>query len=466
MAIATIKERIQAVIDKTIWGVDVAALPYAQARLVVSTRILLALVRELASGQLTLRAMSLVYTTLLSLVPLLALAFSVLKAFGVYGQLEPVLKEFLAPLGSAGEVIIINILGFIENMKVGVLGAIGLGLLLYTVVSLIQKIERAFNYTWHVRQQRRLTERISDYLSVLVFGPVLVFTALGITATMMESTIMQKVLGVTTLGTIYDAAIALLPYVLVIAAFTVVYILIPNTKVRLVPALVGAIIAGITWEASGWAFTSFVVGSTRYTAVYSALATLIVFMIWLYVSWLVMLTGAVIAFYVQNPEYLSARDHRLHLGNMLKERLALGTMFLIGKHYYEKRPAWTIDALARHYRIQADAMEAVVNLLEQNGLIVETSDKPTAYVPASPLETNRIKDVLDVIRAGDRESQKLSGRVVSVPEIGQLFTELDTAIGELLQDKTLKDLVTTGKMIQSDNSQTAKTRDDSQIKGE
>lgn len=466
MAIATIKERVQAVIDTSIWGVDVSTLPYARSRLIVSARILLAVVRELASGQLTLRAMSLVYTTLLSLVPLLALAFSVLKAFGVYGQLEPVLKEFLAPLGSAGEVVISNILGFVENMKVGVLGAIGLGLLLYTVVSLIQKIERAFNYTWHVRQQRRLAERVSDYLSVLVFGPVLVFSALGVTATVMESTIMQKVLGVTTLGAILDTAIVLLPYVLVIAAFTVVYILIPNTKVRFLPALVGAIVAGILWETSGWVFTSFVVGATRYTAIYSALATLIVFMIWLYVSWLVMLVGAVIAFFVQNPEYLSARDHQLHLGNMLKERLALGAMFLIGKHYYEKRPAWTIDALARHCRIQADAMEAVVNLLEQNGLIVETGDEPTAYVPSSPLETNRIKDVLDAIRAGDRESQKISDRVASVPEIRQLFAELDTAISELLQNKTLRDLVTTGSMVQGDSSQTIKPDDDNQMKGE
>ncbi len=461
MATTTIKERVQALVDKTIWGVDVEGLPYARARLIVSARILIAVSREVASGQLTLRAMSLVYTTLLSLVPLLALSFSVLKAFGVYGQLEPVLKEFLAPLGSSGEVIVTNILGFVENMKVGVLGAIGLGLLLYTVISLMQKIERAFNYTWHVRQQRRLAERVSDYLSVLVFGPVLVFSALGITATVMESEVMQQVLGVKTLGTVLDAIIVLVPYVFVIAAFTVVYILIPNTKVRFVPAIVGAIIAGILWETSGWAFTSFVVGSTKYTAIYSALATLIVFMIWLYVSWLIMLIGAVIAFYIQNPEYLSATDHELHLSNLLRERLALGAVFLIGKHYYEERPAWTAEGLARHYRIQADAMEAVLNLLEQNSLVTKTGDDPPGYLPATPPETSRIKDILDAIRAGDRDIQKRFDHVASVPEIRELFTDLDTAIGELLQDKTLKDLVTTRKLVQINDSQTERTDDDS-----
>jgi membrane protein len=112
-------------------------------------RTILILVRDLAFGQLTLRAMSLVYTTLLSIVPLLALSFSVLKAFGVTNQIRPMLLNLLEPLGEKGVEVAQRITGFIENMNVGVLGAVGLVLLLYTSISLIQKIEESLNYIWH-----------------------------------------------------------------------------------------------------------------------------------------------------------------------------------------------------------------------------------------------------------------------------------------------------------------------------
>ena len=449
MAISTIKERIQAAYEAAVWEVDLASQPRFRSILILAARILHAVLREIAVGQLNLRAMSLVYTTLLSLVPLLALSFSVLKAFGVYGQLEPVLLEFLAPLGPSAKVISANILTFVENMKVGILGAIGLGLLLYTVIALMQKIERSFNYTWHVRSQRRFAERVSDYLSVLVFGPVLVFSAMGITATVMQSSVVQSLLGISTLGFLINSLLVLVPYLFVIAAFTVLYVLIPNTKVRILPAAVGAIVGGILWESSGWAFASFVANSTKYTAIYSALATLIVFMIWLYVSWLILLVGAVVAFYVQNPGHLSPRQHDLRLSNILKEKLALGAMFLIGKHFYEKRSGWTLDALAHQFHIQADAMRTVLELMEQNEMLVRTQDEPPVYMPAMPLETSRVKDVLDTVRAGDREAQKPFDHVSVGPEIRGLFTELDSVVGDYLQDKTLKDLVTTGNKVES-----------------
>jgi len=146
----------------------------------------LILVRDLVDGQLTLRAMSLVYTTLLSIVPLLALSFSVLKAFGVHNQIQPMLLRFLEPLGENGAEIAHNIIEFIQRMNVGVLGAVGLVLLLYTAISLMQKIEESLNYIWHVHRPRPLADRFSRYLSVLLVGPILVFSALGITATVMR----------------------------------------------------------------------------------------------------------------------------------------------------------------------------------------------------------------------------------------------------------------------------------------
>jgi membrane protein len=165
-------------------------------------RFVYALARDLAEGQLTLRAMSLVYTTLLSLVPLLAFSFSVLKGFGVHRQVEPLLYEFLQPLGEKGAEITEQIIGFVDNVRGDVLGGIGLALLIYTVISMIQKVEDTFNYIWQVQKSRSLARRFSDYLSVILVGPVLMVTAMGLLATISSSAAMQAIAEVEPFGSL------------------------------------------------------------------------------------------------------------------------------------------------------------------------------------------------------------------------------------------------------------------------
>ena len=186
-----------------IWARREAARPRVEDAGLRALRTVSMLVRDMVEGQLTLRAMSLVYTTLLSIVPLLALSFSVLKAFGVSNQIQPMLQQLLEPLGDKGVEITQRIVGFIENMNVGVLGALGLGLLLYTAISLMQKIEESLNYIWHIPQPRRLGERFSRYLSVLT-GRARSWCSrrIGITATVMNIDTVRGVLevGVTRAG--------------------------------------------------------------------------------------------------------------------------------------------------------------------------------------------------------------------------------------------------------------------------
>ena len=130
-----------------------------------------ALVRDVMRGDLTLRAMSLIYTTLLSIVPLIALSFSVLKGLGYHRDLEPVLYSFLEPLGDRAYELTAQVMGFVDNVRGGVLGSIGLVFLLYTVISMVQKVEESFNFVWRVEQPRSLGRRFSEYLCVMVVGP-------------------------------------------------------------------------------------------------------------------------------------------------------------------------------------------------------------------------------------------------------------------------------------------------------
>jgi len=431
-----LKEKLGSVI----WERDIAALPWWQARLLGALRVFYAVARDLASGQLTLRAMSLVYTTLLSLVPLLAVSFSVLKGFGVHNQIEPLILNLLEPLGEKGIEISTRIIEFVENVKVTVLGSLGLGLLLYTVVSLIQKIERAFNYTWHVKQHRPFAQRFSNYLSVIVIGPVLVFSALGITASIASTTVVQELMAIKLLGSAIEATGRLIPYLLIIAAFTFVYSFVPNTKVHLSSALTGAVVAGVLWESTGWAFASFVANSTKYTAIYSAFASLIMFMIWLYLGWLILLVGASIAFYHQHPEYLSARRYEFRLSNRLREKLALFTMLLIGQNYYRGRPPWTLEAMAQHLQVPMDAMASIVESMVRRGLLAHTDDDPPGYLPARPLETTQLKDVLAAVRAADEEPYLTPDHLPTQPAVEGLVNHIEGALEQALHGQTLKDL--------------------------
>lgn len=394
--------------------------------------------RELMEGQLTMRAASLVYSTLLALVPLLAVSFSLLKAFGVHNELEPFLLQLLTPLGPAAAEISNRLIGFVGNLKVGVLGALSTGLLLVTVFLLMQKIEAAFNYTWHVREVRRPTKRFSDYFSVIIIVPFLAFAALGAMASVTSTTVMQALMEVEPLAAIIELATKLVPYLLIVIAFTFLYIFLPNTKVRLGPALVGAAIAGLLWQMSGWAFGAFVVNSGKYTAIYSAFASLILFIIWVFLSWLILLVGASIAFYQQHPEHLVAHPRHVALSNRLKEHLALCIMYLVGRAHYQDGEALRMEALAPQLRAPAEGLVGVLEALENAGLLRRTQDG--AYLPGRPLETTQVRAVLDAVRIAGETPGIAYNRLPEGSPVAGVEERLEQARRHALDGYTVKEM--------------------------
>ena len=274
-----------------VWETDTSRLGRDKAFLVNLTRFASITYREYSAGQINFRAMSFVYTTLLSIVPFLAAAFSVLKGFGVHNMMEPMLLKAFAPLGESSGEIVRRIVVFVGNMKVGVLGTVGIAMLMYTSLSLIGKMEDAMNHIWRVKKPRTLARRFSDYMSVLLVGPILIVAAIGLTGGVKSATIVQWLLSIGPLGFAFYIAGMVLPYLTTCAAFTFTYIFMPNVKVRFGAAVAGGILAGIAWEISGWAFASFVAASAQYSAVYSGLAIIVLFMMWTYYSWLIYLIG-------------------------------------------------------------------------------------------------------------------------------------------------------------------------------
>ncbi|MGD2170632.1 MAG: YhjD/YihY/BrkB family envelope integrity protein [Gammaproteobacteria bacterium] len=396
--------------------------------------------RDLMGGTITLHAMGLVYTTLLSLVPLLAVSISVLKGFGVHDQLEPALAGILSHLGERGPEVSARIVGFVDNMKFGVLGALGLAMLLYTVISLIQKIETAFNSAWRLHGSRGLMQRFSDYLSVIMVGPVLIFAAVGITASLGSSHVVEVLNGLPYMNDMLRLLGKLLPFMLVIAAFTFIYLLVPNTRVKIRSALYGAVIAGLLWETSGILFTSFVGGSTKYTAIYSGFAILLVFMIWLYLSWIILLVGASISFYHQNPEYLVWQRRDIRLSTRQREQMALQAMLDIGRAHNRQsdlRPS--LENLARHQQIPSALLLRVMDGLQVSGLVKLSADDPPLYLPGCALQSMRLAEIVQSARSfGNQDG---SDALCGEQRVGELLDDLEAQVDSFLGERTLADFI-------------------------
>lgn len=400
-----------------------------------------ALIRDVIKGDLTLRAMSLVYTTLLSIVPLLALSFSVLKAFNIHKDLEPVLHSFLEPLGDERAYEITDrVNNLVDNVSGTLLGSIGLIFLLYTVISMVQKVEESFNFIWRVDQPRSIGRRFSEYLSVIVVGPAVTAGALGLIAAMTSSNLMITIAQYEPFGTILWAFGHLMPYLLVTALFTFLYGFIPNCRVRFRAAAVGGIFGGALWAASGVVFTSFVAGSTRTIVIYASFAIAIVALIWVYISWLVLLLGAQLSFYVQNPQYLRPGRGEIRLNSSLRERVALSVMYLIVSDYRDAQRRWTINDLADHLSLPGAALTPIINALEANKLLLLAENE--TWVPGRDPATIELIEVLDAVRHDTAGPRLAKIRDIAPAVIAARGAE--TALRVSLKGKTVVDLLSDG----------------------
>ncbi|MEO8040170.1 MAG: YihY/virulence factor BrkB family protein, partial [Betaproteobacteria bacterium] len=350
------------------------------------------------------------------------------------------LRNVLTPLGDRGEEITSHIVGFVERMNVGVLGSVGFALLLYTAVSLIQKIEEAFNFIWHVTEPRSIGERFSRYLSVLLVGPILVFTAVGMSAALTNLSAVQGMLAVAPLGHLAVALGRVMPYVLVIGAFTFIYVFVPNTRVRFRPALIGAIAGGLLWQTGGWAFAAFVAGSTRYSAIYSSFAILVLFMIWLYLSWVILLFGAAVAFYRQHPEYILQQSGEPRLSNRMRERLSLAIMSLIAASHAKGLTAWSTQRLASELHVPSHTVHRVLEALEHGGLLEQSRSDPPAFLPARDLAGVSVAALLRTVRSAGEDRYLNPGALAVSEPVERVLARLEHSFDSALEDLSVAGL--------------------------
>ncbi len=407
-----------------------------------SLKIVVMVGRDFIQNLVKLQAMALAFKTLLSLAPLLAVVFSLLKAFGVHNRMEPALAEALAPLGEKGQEITAHLIGFVNKMSAGALGSVGLVTLFITVLSLMGTIEEAFNHIWRVKSPRKLARRFSDYLSAILVGPVLIFAAVTITATLQSHAIVQSLLSLQALGVVILALLRLVPYLTLWGAFTFVYMFIPNTRVRLRSALVGGLVAAILWQTVGWGFAVFVASSTRYYVIYSSFAILLLFLLWLHVGWVIVLLGAQVTYAHQHIHYFLGERDLLAQSTGGREKLALLMMHLVGRNFRHGLAPLSVAEIAVQLRIPAGIVNEFMVMFTELKLVLPLAAEDTFVLGRDPA-TISIKEILDCVRN--------SGKSVKVPgprgkekeekAIDDILLEVDQAAAQTLEGRNLQALI-------------------------
>ena len=430
-------EDIRRFFSQSLWELEPERYGRLRGRLLRYFQIFVLVLRDFQNDQCLLRASALTFTTLLSIVPFFALAFAVLKWFGVQNTLEPFLLEQVA---AGSQEIVQRIISYINNTQVGSLGAVGLAGLIVSVVMLLANIEESFNAIWGVRETRSIFRKFSDYLSVLVSGPVLLIAATSITTTLESQRVVQWIVQHTYLGDLVVTLFRLVPYLSVWLALVFLYVFIPNTHVRLRSALVGGVLAGTLWQGAQWGYIHFQVGVARYNAIYGTIAVLPVFMVWLYTGWLIVLLGVEMVYAHQHIRTYRRELRAQAVNCASRERLALALMLEICRAFFDDRPPLTAESLAERLDVPERFVHEVVDQLLDGGWVALGAGEPPVYLPAHELEHIQVKGVLDSLR-----SQGVPCRLKARPEgnrvVEDLFERTDQAVAASLGTLSFRELM-------------------------
>ncbi|MEP6884303.1 MAG: YihY/virulence factor BrkB family protein [Gammaproteobacteria bacterium] len=397
----------------------------------------IALIRDWLSGEINIRAMSLAYTTLLSLVPLMVFSFAVLKGLGARGDLKVILHEFFRPMGTAATQLTDSVMQFVVNMRGDLLGTIGLAFLVYTVITTIQKVEASFNFVWRVQRPRSFGRRFTEYLGVMILGPILLAVAIGLLGFAERSPLAQWLHAVAPFARALGVLGQMLPYVIVTIVFTFMYAFIPNTGVQFRAALIGGVSAGIIWALVGKVFTAVIVYSSQMVAIYTGFAIVLTTLIWVYLSWLILLIGAQLAFYVQFPQYLRHGQASIELTGSDREQVGLSIMYLIGRDYTAGKSYWDAGRLAAELDIPSIALAPVLACLERGGLLVATEKEQ--FLPGRDPEGMLLADIIASVRS--LQIGRLQIEVSRVATAAQVMQGVESAVRQRLGTQTLKDLI-------------------------
>lgn len=395
--------------------------------------------------RIKLRAALLTYVSLLSLVPALVVVFSLVTAFAGLGDVEEALKRFVVESLAVThqETVTQYLEGFVH--RAGAIGGFGVAVLVVTAVSLLGNIERAFNDIWGLTRDRTLVQRFQVYWPIITLGPPLIGLSFSLTAAFETSDAVERLVAVTPiLGFVFK----LLPIGFTWGSLTLVYMLLPNTRVPFRSALIGGVVAGTLWEAAKRLYAVYAGVMLKSPSVYGSLAAVPVSIVWLWVSWVLVLLGATLAFAVQNARTYEPEDQaRRRRSQADREFLGLRLLLAVSDSFQRGRGPVSAQALLEQVAAQPRFAHRVLSELAASGLLVEASISRTseaAYVPGRPLDRITVADVVRAMRSG-AETVRSAVLVEPTDALGDLVRRMllraESAVDAALGQTSIADLL-------------------------
>lgn len=387
-------------LNTDIWRLQAHKLAPRRSFWIRQLRIILLAIRRFNVDKCELRASALTFYSLLSIVPVVALAFAVAKGFGF----EKILGEQLLARMQGQEDVAEKIIGFsqsfLENTKGGAIAGVGIVLLFWTVIKVLGNIETSFNDIWGVKTSRTMGRKLADYLSVMLICPVLIILASS-TTVLVTTRISALVERLSFLGYFADVLIWLLkilPYGVIWLVFSFIYLFMPNTKVELKSALWGGILAGTIYQLVQLAYITFQVGVSSYGAIYGSFAALPLFLVWLQMSWLIVLLGAEISFAHQNVSTYEFEQDCLSASHAFKRMIALAVTSLCAKNFVRAEKPLTAEEFSRLLEVPIRLVRSVLSELTEARILSEVCldhRDAVAYQPACDTQQLTVATVIE-----------------------------------------------------------------------
>lgn len=427
-----------------IWRIRRESLPRSQSLLIRNLRVIMLTLRGLTEDRWQLRASALTYYSILSVVPALAMVFGIAKGFGFETALE---SQLLSKLEGHEEVVsrIVQFAqGLLENVRGGLMAGIGLAVLFWVIIMLLSHIENAFNDIWGVKKARTALRKVTDYLAMMLIGPVL-FLLASTTTVLVTSGLrfaVEKISLLTVVSPPIFFLLNLTPYAALWILFTFLYVFMPNTKVRFVSAALGGVIAGTLYQVFQWGYINFQFGVSRYNAVYGSFAALPLFFVWLQISWLIVLLGAEISFAHQNVDTYEFEQDCRGASHVLKRLVALRIVHMLVKHFQDGEEELTAEGIAHYLEMPIVLVNTILFDLVASRLVAEvrwSDDQSAAYQPARDPNTITIKSVIDALEKNGTSDLPIR-RSDELERLASALQSFDDLIEKSPENVWLKDI--------------------------
>ena len=437
-------EKIRNFIRNEIWNPQFHELSKRHSFLIRQVRIIILAFKGFLEDRVSMRASALTFYTLLSVVPVVAMGFGVAKGFGYQNKMQ----EFIISNFKGQEEVLNWIIGMsmniLDGVQGGLLAGIGMVVLIWSVMQVLTNIENSFNAIWQVRKPRNFFRKFSDYLSIVLLAPILIIvsSSLMVYITTRVETAVEGVEMIKHIAPFVEFLFSLLPYVLIWLLFTLIYMVMPNTKVNFKYALLAGILAGSAFQFIQWGYIHFQIGVSKYSALYGTFAALPLFLVWLQLSWLIVLLGAEISFAYQNVDNYEFEAESLNLSIHNKRLLALLIMHHIVKNFEFGATPLTSSEFSKELGIPVRLVRELLFELTQANIVVETitdSPREKGYQPSIDINKITIQFVVEKLEATGSD-QIIVKNSKAFSNLSGFYKDIENMLRTSDTNKLLKDI--------------------------